>query len=272
MNRCVVILLFALIVFVGCSKTTESFEGKIDDVKTNGDVGKEGSESIEKGIDSDPTEKTNKENKSNGEMKAIRDAHEFINVIKEKNAAKLNQLLNTSDLDIEGTKKIIECFEVNFDLNSLSAQINYDGLSMYPEGGQYEFVLVDKNINENNDNEENSLVIRYEKDGNKVFHNPYVRYFPYAEKMILTYLDIIGEGDAIELASFLNADDIEIPIWVAEETISNYKNFLDTSKVTVRYTKNFTFVAEDTNGKEHIIEVIYGDGLMSIKDDLIPDF
>jgi hypothetical protein len=31
-------------------------------------------------------------------------------------------------------------------------------------------------------------------------------------------------------------------------------------------------VIENGKGKEHVIEVIYGDGIMSIKDDFIPNF
>lgn len=69
----------------------------------------------------------------------------------------------------------------------------------------------------------------------------------------------------------MNPDDIEVPIWVAEDTISNYKNYFDAMDMSVRYLNNFTFVIE--NGRnQHPIEVIYGDGLMSVNDKFTPDF
>ncbi|CAM3483936.1 hypothetical protein PALU110988_24885 [Paenibacillus lupini] len=87
---------------------------------------------------------------------------------------------------------------------------------MYPEGGQYEFALVDKNFKEYD--EENSLVILYQ-NGGIVYRNPYLRYFPYAEKMVLKYIDLINKENTTELAGFLNPDDLAVPDWVADEVI-----------------------------------------------------
>ena len=222
-------------------------------------------------IDSGVTE-VNQENKSNGEIKAEKDAQDLIKFIKEKDAVKLLQLLNTSQLDIEGANKIIEGFDVNFDLDTLSVQFNHDGSSMYPELGQYEFLIMDKDHKDLMKDRDNELVIRYNEDGSRVFTNPYVYYFPYAEKMIVRYLDLIREGNATELAKFLNPDDIDVPDWVAQKTINNYNDFFDSGNMTIHYTNRFVFVIEDGEGKEHVIEVRHGDGLMSIKDDFIPDF
>ncbi|KRE50916.1 hypothetical protein [Paenibacillus sp. Soil522] len=215
---------------------------------------------------------SSQENTDTDEMKAIKDAQELLELIKEKDSDKLLRLLNKSArsrLDIEGVNTIIEGFDANFDLKSLSVQINNDGPAMYPEGGQYEFVLVDKNFKGNH--EENSLVIRYQEDGGIVYHNPYIQYFPYAEKLVVKYLDLIDEGNTTELAGFLNPDDVDVPDWVADDIIRNYKNFFN-SDMSVRYKNRFTFVIEDSKGKEHEIEVIYGAGLLSIKDEFIPNF
>lgn len=270
MNRSILVLFCVLLILAGCSRPNESYKTNIEEVKLNEDKGENGIVTIDKSIDSSVTLEATQENKSNGEIKAVKDAQEFIEIIKEKDADKLIQLLNTTQLDIEGAKKIIQGFDVNFDLDILSVQINYDGFAMNPQVGQYEFILVDKNLNENN--KENSLVIRYDVDGSKVYDNPYVRYFPYAEEMVLQYLDHISKGKATELAGFLNPDDIEVPSWVAEKTIMNYENFFDSGDLSIRYTNRFVFVAEDGIGNEHVIEVNHGDGLMSIKDDFIPEF
>jgi hypothetical protein len=270
MNRSIIILLFIIIILAGCSRPSESNEVIIAEVKANGDTGEEEIGSIKKGIDSVITEEASQEKKSDGEIKAEKDAQEFLKIIKEKDDAKLLQFLNSTRLDLEGTKKIIEGFDVNFDLDKLSVQIYYDGYAMNIEGGQYEFIFLDKNSKEYNG--ENSLVIRYEEDGSIVYLNPYIRYFPYAENMVLYYIDLIGKGSVTELAVFLNPDDIEVPDWVAEKTINNYKDFFDSGSISIRYTDHFVFVAEDGKGKEHEIEVNYGDGLMGIQDNFIPDF
>lgn len=270
MFRSILISVFILIFLAGCSRPSESNEGSIAEAKENGEVAEEVIESINTGIDSVITEEVSQEKKSDGEIRAEKDAQKFLEIIKAKDEAKLLQLLNTTRLDLEGSKKIIEGFDINFDLDTLSVQLYYDGYRMFIERGQYEFILLDKNSTENN--EENSLVIRYEKDGSIVYHNPYVRYFPYAEKMLLRYLDLINKGSATELAGLLNPDDIDVPNWVAEKTIQNYKDFFNSGNLSIRYTDRFVFVAEDGKGKEHEIEVIYGDGLMSIKDNFIPDF
>jgi hypothetical protein len=155
-----------------------------------------------------PSSQSQENTSKNEEKKAVEDAQEFLKLIKEKDADKLLQLLNKSDptrLDIEGANKVIEGFDVNFDIDSLSVRINGDGSAMNPAIGQYEFVLADKNFKEHP--EDNSLVIRYQEDGGIVYHNSYIRYFPYAEKMVVQYLDLIDKGNTIQLASFLNPDD-----------------------------------------------------------------
>ena len=212
-------------------------------------------------------EKTNTD-----EERAMQDAQQLVDSIKSKDAQTIMQLLNvsaSSPLDNEGVNAIIEGFSINFDIDTLSLQINDQGLSMDPESGQYEFALVDKNFEAYN--EENKLVIRYD-NGDIFYHNPYLNYFPHAEKMVLQYIELISTEQTTELASFLNPDDIIVPEWVADEVIQNYKEFFYSGNMSVRYLNHFTFVIENSKGIEHEIEVMYGDGLMSIKDKLIPDF
>jgi len=220
-----------------------------------------------------PEEKNSPSSQENAtdETKAIKDAQELLELIKTKDSDELLRTVNRSalsPLDIDGVNTIIEGFDKNFDLESLSVQINYDGPAMSPEDGQYEFVLVDKKFKENH--AEDSLVIRYQENEAAVYHNPFIQYFPYAESMVVKYLELIDAGNTTKLAEFLNPDDIDVPEWVANEIISNYKNFFSSDNRSVRYKNRFTFIIEDSNGKEHEIELIYGDGLMSIKDEFIP--
>jgi hypothetical protein len=222
-------------------------------------------------IPNEESSPSNQENAVADEAKAIKDAQKLLELIKTKDTDELLRTVNRSarsQLDIDGVNKIIEGFDKNFDMESLAVQLNDEGPAMSPEDGQYEFVLVDKNLKENH--EENSLVIRYQEDGVAVYHNPFIQYFPYAESMVIKYLELIDERNTAELAKFLNPDDIDVPEWVANEIISNYENFSSSENMSVRNKNRFAFVIEDSNGKEHEIELIYGDGLMSIKDEFIP--
>jgi len=263
MKRNVLFSVFALLLLVGCSGANESgIKGKVD----AGNEAVKGSDTHSESI----AVETGQEKENVIEAKALQDAHLFVEVIKQKDEAKLVQILNDPRLDREGARKAIEGFDVNFDLNTLNASIHYGGLAMHPAGGQYEFRLEDRQRRESI--EENTLVIQYAEDGSKTYHNPYVRYFPYAENMVAQYLELIKQEDAAGLASFLNPDDLEIPTWVAEETIQEYKDFFDGKGSSFRYIDRFTFAVGNGTGKEHTVDVVYGDGLMSIKDDFIPDF
>lgn len=264
--------MFSLLIISGCTQEITN-NSKNDNSPDNPTV----EEKVADNRDADISEETIQENINEDENKAIQDAQTFVRIIKEKNAGKLLNLLNESNfysqlqLNKEQADKIIEGFDMNFALDSLAIQIYYDGIAMNPSRGQYEFLLLD-NRNDKEYKEENSLLIRYEENGAIVYHNPYIRYFPYAETMVHKYLDLISEGSVTELASFMNPDDIEVPNWVADETISNYKDNFDSMSMSLRYVNSFIFVIENEEGKKHQIEVIYGDGLMSIKDDFIPDF
>jgi hypothetical protein len=90
--------------------------------------------------------------------------------------------------------------------------------------------------------------------------------------MVVKYVELIDAGNTIELARLLNPDDVDVPEWIANDIIRNYKNFFSFENMSVRYKNRFTFVIENSNGREHEIELIYDAGLLSIKDEFIPNF
>src|SRR5690606_578086 len=116
MNRSILILLFIFIILAGCTRPTESHEKMITEIIDNEDAG-EALESIDKVIDLIVTEEVNQEEISDGEIKAEKAAQEFVQIIKKKDEVKLLQFLNTTRLDLAGAKKIIEGFNINFDLD-----------------------------------------------------------------------------------------------------------------------------------------------------------
>lgn len=202
---------------------------------------------------------------------AQRDVNLFLEMMRQGNTKELIPLVNELWLNEEiSAAKMIEGFAHNFDLATLTAEPTYEGYAMWPEGGQYEFKLVDQHGSDNG--QENFLVIRYDELGNRYIHHPYIRYFPHAESLVAGYLDLIRQEKAAELASYLNADDLDIPVWVGEEIIRRYKENFAEGEWTLEYIKQFDFVVSDREGKTHDIRVIHGDGLMSIRDEWIPDF
>lgn len=209
------------------------------------------------------------------ENSALAAATDFVTAIKEKNTTHLLEVLKKSyfysSYENKQVDKMIEGFEKNFDLNSLEVELYYDGYAMYPDAGQYEFFITDKN---SHDFEQvNSLIIHFEENGETMYYyHPYIRYFPFAEEMVENYLDLIARKSVAELAHFMNPDDIVVPEWVAEETINNYSEYFGDQNLTIRNDVGFKFIIENSLGKEHQLEVIYGDGLMAIKDDFAPYF
>lgn len=218
----------------------------------------------------------NEDSTTHDEISALAAATDFVTAIKEKNTAHLLELLKKphffySDYDINHADKVFEGFEKNFDLNSLEVELYNDGYAMHADAGQYEFFITDK---KGHDFEQvNSLIIHFEENGETMYYyHPYIRYFPFAEEMVEKYLELITRKSVAELADFMNPDDIVVPEWVAEETIKNYSDYFGDQNLTVRYDLGFIYTIENSVGKEHQLEVIYGDGSMAIKDEFAPDF
>lgn len=210
---------------------------------------------------------------------ALNEVRKFLDALKAHDAEQLARLLeytaqfHAMRIDEDMAKTIIEGFAANFDLNFLVAEPNEEGLSWSPESGRFEFTLRDNGDMNRFDPYENALLIGFEENGTGVYYySPYIRYFPYAGDMVSRYMELIEAGEAEKLAGFLNPDDLEVPVRVAEETISNYKAFLKGGTPTVRYVNRFFFAVDNGRGEEHTIRVMYGDGLMSIRDEFIPEF
>lgn len=217
----------------------------------------------------------NEDSTTHDEISALAAATDFVTAIKEKNTAHILEVLKKSyfysGYENKHVDKMIEGFEKNFDLNSLEVELYYDGYAMHADAGQYEFFITDKNGHEFE--QVNSLIIHFEENGETMYYyHPYIRYFPFAEEMVKNYLDLIARKSIAELAHFMNPDDIVVPEWVAAETINNYSDYFGDQNLKVRHEIGFKFIIENSLGREHQIEVIYGDGLMAIKDEFAPDF
>lgn len=138
----------------------------------------------------------------------------------------------------------VKARDASYDLDSLVVEVR----SWNPEFTSFEFKLLDEWTENRTDpwSDDDRLVIWHEENGNPIFYNPYIVYFPEAGYMVSRYMELIQSEDAAGLASFLNPDGIVVPIWVAEETISNYNQFLKGGSPTIRYLNRFNFVVENT--------------------------
>jgi len=280
MMRFAASLLFLLLVLSGCMKADEPvMEDTQPVVEDSINPNEENIPEVPELAPVDSGTEANSE-ESPDVLAALGVAETFVEAVRTRDADQLVQLLDDTmqslgvQMDNEMAEIILEGFATNFDLNSLAVNVNKEGSAWGPQYGQYEFKLSDNRGEYRFEpwSEEDRLVILYDANGTKHFRNPYVNYFPYAEKMVSRYMEIIEAEDAARLAAFLNPDDIEVPFWVAEETISNYKKFLHGESPTIRYENRFNFVVVNENNEEHPIGVSYGAGLMGIRDEFIPEF
>jgi hypothetical protein len=214
---------------------------------------------------------------------AVADMTRFIELVKTKDAVGVAAYLKRSEFfhwfNVDLASKVIEGFERNFDLASLYAAIHKESNSHSPVDQQFGFILADKDQTPESLSEYDHtrmVTFRYEQEtGQPIAYTAYVRFYPFAESMVEDYVKLIVEDQAAELSSFLNADDLDIPVWVGEDTIKAYKELLDmTNLASISITNDYGFIytITDSLGKSHTIEIIYGDGLMGIRDELIPDF
>ncbi|AGA57372.1 MAG: hypothetical protein C6W55_10290 [Thermobacillus sp.] len=281
MTRLALALFLLLLVLSGCTQANEPVNEPVqpvveDAIDRNGVDKRE--VPIDPGLVNSGTDAAPEE--SPHVLAAIDDAETFIEAVKARDADRLVQLLGVTmhfigtRMDHETAETVIEGFATNFDMDSLTVTMNREGIAWGPAYGQYEFKLSD-NRGENRFepwSDEDRLLIRYEENGTRIFYNPYIRYFPFAGEMVSHYMELIQAEDADGLAVFLNPDDIVVPIWIAEETIDNYKQFLNGDSPNIRYLNRFFFVVANDRNEEHRIQVIFGDGLMGIRDEFIPEF
>lgn len=298
MVRFVLSVFLILLALSGCAKSTESESGNAEPVvgDSAGSVGEVGSDVADHAIpdhaapenaipgDLAPDDPIPEDNGADTApelppeaLAELGVAEALIAAMKSRDADQLIPLLNdtfTHDasirMDRELAEIVIKGFETNFDLDTLAVELQSWNL----EYKSFEFQLSDSRTGTRTGpwSDDERLVFWYQEDGTRIVYNPYVRYFPYADEMVSRYMELIESEDAEGLAAFLNPDDLEVPVWVAEETISQYKRFLKGDRPTVRYLNRFFFAVNNGQGEEHRIEVVHGDGLMGIRDAFIPEF
>lgn len=204
--------------------------------------------------------------------RATMDANRFVDLLKQKNSNELLSILHESySYEKKEIDDTIKCFENYYDLETL--EIVGDGQeSDNPPYKQYHFQIVG---NKNLEVLKTDLIVRYNaEDNNKLeYEHIFIRYYPYAEKTLDYYLKYLLKGDVGQLSSFLSIDGG--PDYYREEAealIIEYNENYDMNSVTYEYIgfkdNTFLFEMRDGNGKTRIIPVVYGDGLVSVYEDI----
>src|SRR5690606_4854350 len=147
------------------------------------------------------------------EAQAMEHMTQFIDMVKAKDADGVYAFLKRSDFfswfSLDMAARVIEGLERNFDLASLYAEVYEESNSHSPVDQQYGFILADRDqspdhIDGNSwENQTRAVTLRYEAEtGQPIVHTPYVRYYPFAEEMVKTYMSLIAQDQAAELALF----------------------------------------------------------------------
>lgn len=120
----------------------------------------------------------------------------------------------------------------------------------------------------------------YDKNNHYQCVDSFMYYSNYARRLMSCFIDALKKEDAAALKAVLNEDDLEYPAEKVQEIINNYKKGFVLGTLSFRFTGN---LAEDgaliyaVNGKkeglerEHEMKIVFGDGMVAIRDEWIPD-
>jgi hypothetical protein len=114
------------------------------------------------------------------------------------------------------------------------------------------------------------------QDQNIRFVDPFLLYSFYANRLVEKYTNAVKSQDIEQISQIFNN---EVELYNQQElksALAKYKESLSLDSLSYRFTglnseqQYFTYTLLGSNGKEHEIQVIYGDGLVGIRDDLLP--
>jgi tetratricopeptide (TPR) repeat protein len=100
-------------------------------------------------------------------------------------------------------------------------------------------------------------------------------YYPRAQKAIDAYLQAIKDEDKEKLVWLLTEDDVQFPYELTDEVLTKYNKQFDVQSLSakiIRYSpeKHFVVNVTDKLNNAYQFSIVFGDGLMAIRDDNIP--
>lgn len=228
-------------------------------------------------------EKTDEEGTTTDE-RVIEDAYYFLTLIKEKDIELLaqywaNDYYNRSLHDISSLKdSMVDAVQLYHKIIDFHSPLEVKVLNSGYNLNLYSLEIV--NIRNRNghfiryDGFYEDLVVSY-YDGTPSFSSNIYNYYPKANESINAYIQAIKDVDNEKLVWLLTPDVIQFPVELTEEIITNYKKIFDVPSLNaeiVSYTPEEQFIVNvsDKNGNSHTFNIVFGDGLWDINDNLIP--
>jgi hypothetical protein len=122
-------------------------------------------------------------------------------------------------------------------------------------------------------------------------YDEFLRYFGRAQRHSAAIVAAIRSKDPRELARLLSIDDLDYPVWLAEQAVENYRRQFDLPEIQLHYEGlertprmgdlnadlNRWFIYRITGTKggravEHGVVISHGDGLLGWRDPLVPPY
>lgn len=210
-----------------------------------------------------------------GVARAKRHMDEFIQLLQRENVQGLLDELYMNDSEAyyaslnyssDEVSSFIKRLELDVDLDTIQAI--FDSVNMMDNG--YSFRLKgykgDREVTL-----EEPFNLLYGEEEQPMYWSPYLRYLPYVDWMFSEYIKLIQEQDPENLSYFLTEDDLAYSVEKAQTIIEKYHSYFeDINSLQMVGLEAFKELLIDSQGHEHVVEIIGSDGLMAIRDSLVP--
>ncbi|MFF2480455.1 hypothetical protein [Paenibacillus sp. NPDC058071] len=198
----------------------------------------------------------------------------LVEVINNQDAARLKNLLQATDPDYYQNRMNDKLAEKAMEKINFELDLGTVGYEKVVEDGFYADAVVYRLNGTKNDA---AVTIREpiflsDAGDHYQYRWAYFSYLVFADEYISDYLKWLKVGDANKLAGFLQADDLNVPDATASKLMEMYRLYFgSTDKLQFEYSGPFQYRVSLADGKEsHPVSIIFGDGLMGIKDTFMP--
>lgn len=134
----------------------------------------------------------------------------------------------------------------------------------------------------NGDGRYKEVYFRWDSQNGYLSRDNFLYYSEYVSRLVTAFTEALAKEDTDEIASVLTEDDLVYPKEKVPDIINNFKTIFDLKTITCRFKGNtdgeagqgafIYLIRGEKNGLpvEHEIRVVYGDGLVALRDELIP--
>ncbi len=219
----------------------------------------------------EPTSTTTQTRQSlNKEKQADAIIKKVVDAINKKDAAAIAPYLIRKDQGVDLAKAAIQDYNTYFKGEKVTRFERVGAAPNRPDTFLY------KISNKNGLNKE--IFVSFQQQEPQVY-DEFLNYSYSSKGLLENFVTSIQRKDATKLARVLSPDDIDYSVTNAKKVISNYEQKFDTNTIKYRLegledkTGSFIYTLYGSKGGkpvQHKVTVIHGDGLVGLKDALIP--